>query len=300
MAKPTLTEADVRETLPVTAWDGPFDAALQARAGAALEAGRVLYMPDLAFTLSEAERAFLTPDAVDGKRKNITLDPATGTCHGTSVTGEAAGRLAAMIERFGRLATGLLFGLVPAYAGAAERARTTFRPVEVEDRPTSWRHDDRLLHVDAFPSRPLRGRRILRVFSNVAPDGSVRQWRVGEPFADFAGRFLPRVKPGLPGSAWALQRLGITRGRRSDYDRIMLGLHDEGKRDAAYQDSGPKVALGFPPGSTWIVYTDQVLHAALAGRFAFEQTFYIPVEGMLVPDRAPLRVLERMAGRALV
>jgi hypothetical protein len=48
------------------------------------------------------------------------------------------------------------------------------------------------LHVDAFPSRPIRGERILRVFTNIHPDSTqARVWRVGEPFEDIARRYLP-------------------------------------------------------------------------------------------------------------
>ena len=52
-------------------------------------------------------------------------------------------------------------------------------------------------------------------------------------------------------------------------------------------------------GSTWIVQTDSVSHAALSGQSMFEQTFLLPVEGMLDPARSPLRILERLAGRRL-
>ena len=103
----------------------------------------------------------------------------------------------------------------------------------------------------------------------------------------------------MPGSAWLLQRLGITKGRRSEYDRIMLRLHDAGKLDAAYQSGAPKADLSFAAGTTWLCFTDQVLHAALAGHCALEQTFHLPVAAMAHPERSPLRVLERLAGRAL-
>ena len=53
-------------------------------------------------------------------------------------------------------------------------------------------------------------------------------------------------------------------------------------------------------GSSWLCFTDQVLHAAMAGHHALEQTFYVPVEQMAMPALSPLRVLEAMRGRALV
>jgi hypothetical protein len=49
-----------------------------------------------------------------------------------------------------------------------------------------------------------------------------------------------------------------------------------------------------------MVYTDQVLHAALGGAFALEQTFHFDVSEMANPDRAPVRVLERLGRKPLV
>jgi hypothetical protein len=139
----------------------------------------------------------------------------------------------------------------------------------------------------------------LRVFTNIAPDDTSRVWLVGEPFEDFAMKFLPRVRAPLPGEAWILARLGLTKGQRSRYDQIMLGLHDAAKQDDAYQTGGPRTELSFPPGTTWMCFTDQVLHAATAGRFALEQTFHLPVDVMAQSERAPLRVLERLSGKRL-
>jgi hypothetical protein len=57
--------------------------------------------------------------------------------------------------------------------------------------------------------------------------------------------------------------------------------------------------VSFAAGSTWLCFTDQVLHAALSGHCALEQTFHVPVAAMEHPERSPLRVLEGLAGRAL-
>ncbi len=295
-----MQEFDAVEIFRGLAWEGPFPETAIDRAGDALEAGKVLYFPDLAFRLLPGEEMFLDDKVSDHSRKNVSFDPLTGQLGATALAGAEEKKLAAMLDRFGRQARALLVGLIPAYDIGLERARTSFRPVEIAGRPTSPRHDDTRLHVDAFPSRPMRGKRILRVFSNIAPDDTVRRWEVGEPFADFAEKFLPRLRRKLPGAAWFMERIGLTKGRRSAYDFLMLGLHDQGKLDAEYQRSAPRVKLAFPPGSTWIVYTDQVLHAAMSGRFALEQTFHLPNDRMLHPERTPLRVLERLSARALV
>jgi len=294
-----MDPSQVIETLPITEWQGPFDPLLQAQARDALEDGRVLLLGRLPFQILPEEGRLLSPAVMGSERKNISFDPVTGRIGNTSLTGRDAEPLGRMLRRFGDAAEKLLQDLLPRYAPMLERARTSFRPTEIAGRTYSPRHDDRLLHVDAFPSRPMGGHRILRLFSNVAADGVVREWRVGEPFADFARQFLPGVGRATPGGAWLLQQFGLTKGRRSEYDRIMLRLHDIGKLDATYQSNGPKADVSFAAGSTWLCFTDQVLHAALAGHCALEQTFHLPVAAMENPEASPLRVLERMVGRTL-
>jgi hypothetical protein len=80
----------------------------------------------------------------------------------------------------------------------------------------------------------------------------------------------------------------------------MLSLHDAGKLDSDFQKNSPHQAVSFPPGTCWLVYTDQVLHAALGGEFALEQTFHLDVDQMNDQTRAPIRVLERLSGKSLV
>lgn len=295
-----MDPADVMDVLTVTEWEGPFDAATQDRAVTALEAGHVLFLPHLAFCVAPMEKRFLTPDVAGGDRKNISFDHTSGKLGGSALAGADGAALAAMIDRFGRQATALVGALVPRYAPHLERARTSYRPVEVKGRAQSLRHDDRLLHVDAFPTRPMRGRRILRLFSNIAPDGSPRAWRVGQPFADYAARFLPNLRAPLPGAAFMMKTLGLTKGTRSAYDSIMLGLHDAGKYDSDWQRNSPSAAVDFPAGSTWMCYTDSVLHAALGGHMALEQTFHLPLAAMAHPDISPLRMLEKLSGRPLI
>ena len=144
------------------------------------------------------------------------------------------------------------------------------------------------------------GRRILRLFTNIAPDGAARAWRVGEPFADFARRFLPRTGArcrAAPGccSGWASPRAAAANTTGS-----CCGCTIRGSSTRAYQSAGPKADVAFAAGTTWLCFTDQVLHAALAGHCALEQTFHLPVAAMAHPERSPLRVLERLAGRSLV
>lgn len=97
-----------------------------------------------------------------------------------------------------------------------------------------------------------------------------------------------------------LAAVGATKGKRSAYDQLMLSLHDGAKRDLVYQKSTPQVEIAFPSGPTRLCYTDQVLHAALAGQHALDQTFHLDITFMVDPARSPLKALEWMTGRALV
>jgi hypothetical protein len=79
----------------------------------------------------------------------------------------------------------------------------------------------------------------------------------------------------------------------------MLQLHDAMKADMEYQRSVSQITHDFPPGSTWICFTDQVSHAAMGGQHLLEQTFILPADCQHDPAKAPLSVLERLAGRRL-
>lgn len=286
-------------TLDQQQWQDQFTDAQQAQAIATLEQGGVLYLPQLRFQLQDKERAFLSPDTVD-KSKNVNFDINTGRLRGTALEGTAAQELKAMIARFTACSQQLVSHLLPHYDATLRTARTSYRPVEILGRPSSWRKDDTRLHVDAFPATPVREQRILRVFSNINPNGKPRAWRLGESFEAIAKRFMPGIKPPLPGSSQLLQLLHVTKSRRSAYDHYMLQLHDRMKADLQYQRESEQMDFNFPPGSTWVVYSDLVSHAAMGGQYLMEQTFYLPVTGMQDPARSPQRQLEQLTGRTLL
>ena len=268
----------------------------QQEAARALEDGCVLALPRVNFALSPAERRFLSPHWSDGRAKNISLDGAA--LKGARGTPEERAELAAMIARFAADAAALVTALFPRYAPWVKRARTSFRPQPAVGRDVSWRKDDSRLHVDAFPSRPSRGERILRVFANVNP-AEDRVWRVGEPFETMAKTLLPRVARPLPGAAVALAGLFVTKGLRSEYDHLMLGLHDQAKADLDYQRDCEQQVVHFAPGTTWICFSDQVMHAAVSGQYMLEQTIHLPPAALYDPERSPLAILRRLTGRTL-
>jgi hypothetical protein len=266
---------------------------------ASLERGDVLFLPSLTFEVDARDTDLFSP-AILSSGKNISFDPAAGRLSGTTVAAAQRERLRGLLARFSDSTQTLVEGLFPRYRGRFQRARASFRPAEIAGRQTSWRKDDTRLHVDSFPATPVQGRRILRVFSNVNPSGRPRVWRVGPEFSTVAERFGPRLSGPLPGSAWLLRVVRVTKARRSPYDALMLQLHDQMKADSAFQQSCEQECIEFPSGSTWIAFTDSVSHAALSGQHQLEQTFLVPVEAMEDEQRSPLRILERLKGRALV
>lgn len=269
-------------TILGASWQAGFGAAA-AEYVAALEAGMVLYFPQLAFLFNADEQRLLTPDMRDPKSRNISLN-ADGSLKGAIGEASAQAALAAMMTRFRQQASGLVELLAPRYGEDMRLAPTSYRPASVEGRAQSWRADDRRLHVDAFPSRPNHGERILRV---------------GEPFAAIAERFVPRAKAYSRLQAKLLNTLHVTKSLRSEYDHLMLQIHDGMKADDDYQRSAPQVTMPFAAGSAWICFSDQTAHAVMSGQFMLEQTLHLPAAQQYDQQAHPLAILTRLTGRSL-
>jgi 3-deoxy-D-manno-oct-2-ulosonic acid (Kdo) hydroxylase len=283
-------------SLDLDTWRPDQSADVQRIAVRTLEGGGVLVLPRLAFELFEDEQRFLSPQWSDDRVKNISLEGQT--LKGARGAPEDLASLARMIGRFAAAAGGLVAGLLPRYAQNVKSARTSFRPQPAVGRALSWRKDDALLHIDAFPSRPNHGERILRVFCNVNGTED-RVWRVGDDFQLMARTFLPRIGRPVPGASAVLAWLHVTKGPRSEYDHVMLGLHDRAKADRDYQRNCPQQIVHFAPGTTWLCFSDQVMHAAVSGQYMLEQTIHLPIAALYQPDSSPLAILEKLCGRPL-
>ena len=266
---------------------------------AAVEAGKVLYFPRLGFAVQPEEQALLREDTLAPKSRNISLG-ADGVLKGAAGSAQDQQALAAMVGRFRQQALQLVDDLLPEYKGQLRVAPTSFRPKQVETRAQSVRADDQRMHVDAFPSRPSYGERLLRVFTNLNPHGVPRVWRVGEDFETVARQFLPQAKPYRLWQARLLNALHVTKSLRSEYDHLMLQLHDLMKFDEQYQKNGTQVTVPFPPGSVWVCFSDQATHAVMSGQFMMEQTLYLPPGKEVDPQASPLAILTRLVGRPLV
>lgn len=271
-----------------------------------LERGEVLTFTPCPFPLPEGDDlAFLLAQRLKSAyHKNISYNPMTDGAAGFLVESAAqAERLRSMLRGFALSASGWLTELLPRYAAGWQRDRVSFRPEEEAIRAlrTSARND--LLHLDAFPSRPTRGWRILRLFVNVNPSDE-RVWVTSETFVRLLQRFGPRA--GLPAASdtgWA-RRLGqgllslFQPGvqERTPYDSFMLRLHHFLKTNHEFQERAPRRFWHFAPRTAWLAFTDTISHAELRGQYALEHSFFISPESLALPHESPPALLEQACG----
>jgi 3-deoxy-D-manno-oct-2-ulosonic acid (Kdo) hydroxylase len=278
---------------------------------AVLESGDILFFPGGGFEIPAAVRTALMGATQDARsfHKNIAYKPHLDQVSGLVDRSETETVRPAMRE-YSRCALAFLRRILPEYARAWKVDYASFRSIEERGRelPLTKRND--LLHVDAFPTRPVFGDLILRCFTNVNPAQS-REWVTGDPIsllaeeAEKAG--LARFAKTADSALHAMRR-GVIRGLagagipvvdRSPYDAFMLHFHDWLKGNREYQANCRKYRFELPPGSTWLVFTDVVPHAVMAGRLALEQTVIVSRESLREPSSAPSAMLEKIAGRVL-
>ncbi|MCC5792671.1 MAG: Kdo hydroxylase family protein [Legionellaceae bacterium] len=269
----------------------------------ALEEGKVIFLPEHTPAVSPQMRPKLEANILDGKHKNLSFDVQRQTIGGLNplMKGQTQAQfLLHFMNDFANYAKGLVTQILPFYQEALIWGRTSYRPAEIAGRPSSKRKDDTRLHVDAFPASPVHGKRILRVFSNINFDGKARLWHLGEAFPEVLQRFYSDIPPYRRAIAHLMHWLKATKSVRSAYDHIMLQLHDRMKCAESYQQNVAKIAVDFPAMSSWLVFTDQVSHAALGGQYLLEQTFYVPVEAMARPELSPYRQIQSLQNRGVI
>ncbi len=259
-----------------------------------LEEGKIIYLPNYCLTLNEEDNQLLTDSFLDNNSKNISYNYLKSELSGVVKSSPLLINMRHFMHRYALFARHLVDNTLPEYSSNIIWGRTSFRPAEIKGRKSSKRKDDTRVHVDAFPSTPVEGKRILRVFCNINPYGEPRVWNVGEPFSDLIQKFKDEIPAYSDIKANLLKLVKATKTKRTAYDHYMLNLHDKMKLNDDYQATLDKKTIEFPPGSTWIVYTDNVSHAALSGQFLLEQTFYLPAEKMHNPNLSPLKKWESL------
>jgi len=276
---------------------------------AELEAGNILYFPHTPFDFPEDDVQFLlTRKQTEGAfHKNIAYRPAADRITGVDKSaGPDGDRLLAILRGYSQHATRFLGELLPPYAGKWKLDFASYRPLEERGRAARVRARNDLPHVDAFPTRPTNGDRILRLFTNLNP-AQRRVWITSQTFDVVGPHFAKAI--GLPpqDGGGALQRAyrkiataaHLPGANRSPYDDFMHRCHNAMKENAQFQEACPKQRWEFPPNSTWIVFTDFVSHAVLEGQYAMEQTFIVSRGAMVRPEISPLAILEGLAGYPL-
>lgn len=308
----TVAEAKLEQMKFVTVEQWPVPAGVDYRPE--LEAGNVLFFPRTPFDIPETSREFLRSLSFSGGavHKNVAYRPASDRVTGIEADGAESERLKAIMRDYSRAVVRFTSELLPAYSRSWKLDYASFRPLEEEGRdlPVNKRND--LIHTDAFPSRPTNGDLILRVFTNLHTT-KTRNWVTTDPFATVAQQYareagLDQIANGagspsgrlLQLSAKALHGIGLPVVPRSPYDRFMLKFHEFLKRNQNFQANCAKYRFDFPPGSTWLTFTDVLPHSVQSGQHALEQTFIIARTSMADPGNAPVAILERICGRPLL
>ena len=287
----------------------------QSRAWCAqLESGDILYFPQTPIAIPDGDLLFLLgqQQTDSSLHKNIAYKPNIDKLSGVdtkTADAQAVARLQSIMRWYSKSVTEFLTGFLAPYNANWQLDYASFRPQEEEGRDLPQRRRNDLLHTDAFPTRPTHGARILRFFNNIHPSRT-RDWVVSDPFAKTVKQFAPgEIAPHRDGAvSRAAKSLGRGIGlgaaipsiKRSPYDDFMMRFHNFLKENPRFQADCPKYSFDFPPGSSWMVYTDTVPHAVLAGQYALEQTFLVRPEVLVAPQVSPLKVLEEIAGAQLV
>lgn len=273
-----------------------------------LESGNVLFFPATPFELPADSKDFLRNLNFAGGslHKNIAYRTASDRITGIDPGSAQAERLQAIMRDYSAKVVAFTKELLPEYAAQWKLDYASFRPLEEQGRdlPLNKRND--LIHTDAFPSRPTNGDLILRVFTNIHPTKS-RNWVITDPFSVLAEKYagdagLQQIASGgklRNQSARLLKSLGLPVIERSPYDRFMLYFHEYLKRNSDFQANCPKYTFNFPPGSSWLTFTDVVPHSVHSGQHALEQTFIVAQRSLADPERAPVAILERLCGKPL-
>ncbi len=292
-------------------WVAPEQSAVRSRVYCEmLERGQILFFREPPFDLPRTDQEFLLAQQWSELRmhKNVSYRPSEDVLRGVSGNRETISRLQSIMRSYSQQVTQFVGKFLAPYAGKWNLDFASFRPLEEEGRDLPLHKRNDLLHVDAFPSRPTRGGRILRVFTNLNPKRP-RVWRTTEEFEVLARRYagdagLQDIAEDNSFLSRTVQDFGSKLGfgviGRTPYDMFMLRFHDFLKENTEFQENCAKNQLEFPPQATWLVFTDCVAHAVMSGQYAIEQTFLIPPKALVTPESAPYRILGNIARRALI
>ena len=217
-------------------WTHPEQRGARSRAWCdLLERGQIVFFRDLPFELPQDDRDFLLAQEWAELRmhKNVSYRPTEDVLRGVAGDTATVERVRVILRNYSAQLIGFLTKFLQPYAGKWIIDFSSFRPFEEERRGLPLHKRNDLLHVDAFPSRPTRGGRILRVFTNLNP-AKPRVWNTTEGFEVLARQHatdagLERIAE----DSWVSRtvqdwgdKLGLRGMGRTPYDMFMLGFHD--------------------------------------------------------------------------
>jgi 3-deoxy-D-manno-oct-2-ulosonic acid (Kdo) hydroxylase len=201
-----------------------------------LESGHILLFTETPFSLNPDDRQFLLDVRQSSAQyhKNISYRPVDDRIRGVDRRGIDVKTLRNIMRTYSRNVSGFVRTFLSPYARVVRQDFASFRPIEEQGRKMPIKARNDLVHVDAFPTRPTNGDRILRVFTNIHPT-QPRGWVTGDTFDILATQMA--ADSGLPAiarqscssiqralhqfSVW-LRKMGLPVKDRSPYDRFML------------------------------------------------------------------------------
>jgi hypothetical protein len=267
-----------------------------------LERGEIVTFEPCPFALPGGDDlAFLMQQHLKAAAKNISFNPDNGAVSGFVFQSNAQYELLQrLLSEFSHLATAWLATLLPRYASGWQPDRASLRPEEEATRKLRLSARNDLLHFDAFPSRPTRGQRILRLYVNINPTDE-RVWMTSDTFEKILERYGAEV--GLPNAQQSTWLNRVKQGfvglfqpnasERTEYDEFMLRLHHFLKSNDEFQERAPRRLWHFKPGTAWLLFSDAVSHAELRGQFALEHSYFVALETLACPEESPAVSLDR-------
>jgi len=271
-----------------------------------LEKGNILFFPNIPFDFPKEDIEFLL-NQKQIKNKSAKYKPRLDKLVNANVKNEQDYlRLHEVMKKLSCSSSTFLSKLLTPYASKWTVDNTCFRSFGFKGKKQKLKSD--LLHIDAFKAKPMFGTRILKFYININPKLSKR-WITSESFEKLVEKFggskdlpFPAVsKKSLKDSVRVAfkkgaKTVGLPVTMKSAYDHFMLKMQKFLKKNNDFQENCSKDHWEFPPGSCWAVFTDVVSHAVIEDQNELEQTFFIPVDGLIYREKAPISILERRSG----
>jgi hypothetical protein len=275
----------------------------------ALERGEIVHFPECPLPLPGADDLAFLRDELPRQLhvKNVSYHPESDRLHGVRDDAALRERAHRVLKTHSRNVEEFLLATIPALAAGWTVGTSSFRPIQERGRNLDAHASNELVHVDAGAYGATHGDHILRFFVNVNPTED-RVWATKGAFPYLYERYgatagvagAHALEPGALDHLRStllkgLVRLGVKEAMLVDsspYDRLMRRFHNYMKDTPEFRDGRDDYAEArFPPFSAWMVFTDAVSHASIAGQHALVNTFIVRLAACRQPHLAPFNIL---------